>query len=378
MIRSSSVHRPARGFTLIELLVVIAIIAVLIALLLPAVQAAREAARRAQCVNNIKQLGLGVHNYHTANNSFPPGAVNNARAQPGNINTDWAQWSPQAMLLPYVEQSPLYNAANFSWGYNPYGDPCTYINSTVANTVIRSFLCPSDPNAGSSNVSGGQSVGTGANNSYYASFGTTMDNMNYNNSDAPMAVATMVKTGCTGVFPYFMSYGVADLTDGTSNTIAFSEALGESNSSVTYRGNSTRGVNDSSPSSYVYDASTVPTTALNSFLQNCLTSFKAGTNPVTPQQKGLTWAYGAKGFTLFNTIQNPNDKQYPFGSCQMGCGSCGINVANTISAQSQHPGGVNVAMADGSVKFIKDTINRQTWFALGTRNNNEVISADQY
>ena len=142
----------SHGFTLIELLVVIAIIAVLIALLLPAVQAAREAARRSQCTNNIKQIGLGLHNYHSAHDAFPPGAINNARARAGNINTDWAQWSPQALLLPFVEQTPLYNAANFSWGYNPFGDPCTQINSTVANTVISSFLCPSDTNAGKTGI----------------------------------------------------------------------------------------------------------------------------------------------------------------------------------------------------------------------------------
>ena len=378
MLTSCPSRRPVRGFTLIELLVVIAIIAVLIALLLPAVQSAREAARRSQCTNNIKQLGLGVHNYHTANNSFPPGAVNNARSAPGNINTDWAQWSAQAMLLPFVEQTALYNAANFSWGYNPYGDPCTRINSTVANTVIASFLCPSDPNAGSSKVGGGQTSGSGANNSYYGSIGTTTDNMNYGNSDAAMVTATMTKTGCTGLFPYFMSYGVADCTDGTSNTIAFSEALGQNSQIPTYRGNSTRGVGDSSPTSYVYDASTIQNNGLTQFLQNCYTSFKNGTNPMGQQQKGLTWAYGAKGFTLFNTVQNPNDKQYPFGSCQMGCDGCGINVANTIGAQSQHPGGVNVAMADGSVKFIKDTIARRTWFALGTRAGGEVISSDSY
>ena len=162
--------RRSRGFTLIELLVVIAIIAVLIALLLPAVQAAREAARRSQCTNNMKQIGLGIHNYHSTHDVFPMGAVNGPRAALGQIYGDWAQWSPQAQLLPFVEQTPLYNAANFNWAYNPFGDPCTSINSTVSNTVINSFLCPSDPNAART-----------ANNSYYASMGTTSDNMNYGN-----------------------------------------------------------------------------------------------------------------------------------------------------------------------------------------------------
>src|SRR3954451_7113913 len=110
--------RKRRGFTLIELLVVIAIIAVLIALLLPAVQAAREAARRAQCVNNLKQLGLALHNYNSATGAFPPGTVSTmadpTQGVPDGLST-WTSWSPQAMLLPYLEQTALYNATNFNW-----------------------------------------------------------------------------------------------------------------------------------------------------------------------------------------------------------------------------------------------------------------------
>src|SRR4051794_15807630 len=108
-----------RGFTLIELLVVIAIIAVLISLLLPAVQSAREAARRAQCTNNLKQIGLALHNYHTANNSFPPGAA--ASKNPvntgdgGDLCINWMGWSAQALMLSYLEAAPIYNAINFSF-----------------------------------------------------------------------------------------------------------------------------------------------------------------------------------------------------------------------------------------------------------------------
>ena len=287
---------------------------------------------------------------------------------PATPNTDWAQWSPQAQMLPFVEQTPLYNAINFNWGYNPFGDLCGQINSTGASTFIKSFLCPSDPYAGRT-----------ASNSYYASFGTTTDNMNYNNSGGTVPPDTrFTATGSSGAFAYFYYIGIRDMTDGSSNTIAFSEALAGNGTQPTYRANSTRGVSD--PGCYVYDVQTVAIATVNQALQNCYTQFKNNTNTQldTPIQKGLTWAYGAKGFTLFNTVQTPNDKQYPFGTCQYGCDGCGINVANFVDAQSYHPGGVNAAMADGSVRFIKDTIARQIWWGLGTRAGREVISADQY
>src|SRR5215207_9851883 len=132
MASSRSRFASTRGFTLIELLVVIAIIAVLIALLLPAVQAAREAARRAQCVNNLKQIALALHNYHDTVGSLPPGAINNA-----SYGGTWWNWI--AFSLPYMEQAPLYNSINFSWGnFNVRNE------LTVSRAILRSYLCPTD------------------------------------------------------------------------------------------------------------------------------------------------------------------------------------------------------------------------------------------
>src|SRR5438309_6333244 len=132
--------KARRGFTLIELLVVIAIIAVLIALLLPAVQSAREAARRIQCVNNLKQIGLGMHNYHSANNAFP---LSDTVAWCGyGYNSDWGAWSAHALLLGYMEGQPIYNNCNFNWV--AYFSQGFKINLTVTNTIVNSFICPSD------------------------------------------------------------------------------------------------------------------------------------------------------------------------------------------------------------------------------------------
>jgi len=378
------IRTRARGFTLIELLVVIAIIAVLIALLLPAVQAAREAARRAQCTNNLKQIGLAIHNYHTANNTFPPGASASFNSiNPSNGGSPciaWTGWSAQALMLPFLEQTPIYNAANFY--FDPINDPQSY-NTTAFYTKINAFLCPSDGNAGSSG-SGGSSACI---NSYYASIGTT----NYANAGTVNGSSISQcngGTGSTGVFYYATSYGIQNITDGTSNTVAYSESLAGTNGNN--RVNYSSGVNVTIAGPSVYDAwqtiTTIPATAPGPLMASALTSCStawatatAGTSLST--NKGWYWAWGADTMSMFNTIVPPSSTQFTWGACRFGCSGCGVQSAdhsNITNANSNHPGGANVMMADGSVHFIKSSIAMQTWWQLGTRADGEIISSDSY
>lgn len=366
-----------RGFTLIELLVVIAIIAVLIALLLPAVQSAREAARRAQCVNNLKQLALATHNYHSIHNALP--ASNMFLGPSADQGWGWnASWT--VMLLPNLEQSPLYNAYNFSV---PPADSGQNFNSTVTWSLISFLTCPSDnvkarpanPWAPSNYV--GNHGGPGTMRMWSGTvveFLTKSSPGQFSSQGWPAGTFWWGADGNLGFF------GFEGVTDGTSNTALFSEKLlGTTNGSppATAGGpGAKRGIFlvDSLPTNYNSGSQDSALQAIR------LCQSLPGTQTARGESwlQGFTWAMGYQWHSVVNLYQhyntpnkltclNPNDPGGLWG------GTSGMSTAT-----SNHAGGVNVAFTDGSVKFIKDSIAPTTWWALGTRNGEEVISSDSY
>ncbi len=317
-------HRRS-GFTLIELLVVIAIISVLIALLLPAVQAAREAARRAQCVNNLKQIGLGLHNYFESRNALPGADMVYNSANPTEL-------SALSQVLPYLEQSSVYNSINCDFSYQ---DPN---NLTAMMTVINGFICPSDlPDAIPS--LGGQT-------NYMANMGSGIVWQAAIGSNAGLPQPN-------GVFYGDSATTFAAITDGLSNTTFFSErVLADGNNAIV------------SPIADVFFSPGFPTTP-DDAMQQCLAVNIWNLANQFPLFMGAPWLCGQH---IFLHVTPPNSR------------SCGFFIAlrAVMPPSSHHPGGVNAGFCDGSVKFVKDSVNLQTWRALGTRAGGEVVSSDSY
>jgi len=349
-----------RGFTLIELLVVIAIIAVLIALLLPAVQAAREAARRAQCVNNLKQIGLALHNYHSSQDSFPIGEMRPGIG-PSGQNGAWQYWGALALLAPYMEQSAAYNTMNFN--YWAASDPP---NTTTQNMTVSSFLCPSD---------GGRDGSI--QNNYKASTGTfakiqTGGGSNGQGSGLPT----------NGMFTLNLCYGVRDATDGTSNTIAFGEQMGGDGQRAKWTrsdgwGGGISGWDLAAGGTGVIGDALAEFTQFKTMEASCDANGYRKANVTEANWAGRWWTVGGFNLSLFNTIQTPNGPHVM--GCRSDCSSgCWPEQNGPAMSTSPHPGGAGFLFSDGSVRFIKDSIAQKTYMGLGTRNGGEVISSDSY
>jgi prepilin-type N-terminal cleavage/methylation domain-containing protein/prepilin-type processing-associated H-X9-DG protein len=373
-----------RAFTLIELLVVIAIIAVLIALLLPAVQAAREAARRAQCTNNLKQMGLAIQNYISANNSFPPLCASynygTTTALPSANAGGWPlAW--MVTLLPYCEQGPLYNAANFSAGMS---DPPNM--NTITSTKVAAYQCPSE------NLKVGPWVSTNMAN-YRCNVGGPGTILAWSGPIVPMYPA---QNGSSG--PLLPStngnqttFGIEGVTDGTSNTAAISEKLIGTGDYGNSGGNSTitpgnkplslRGVFAVTPSvTITIDQGGIPGgQAAQALYAAC--NAVPGTQTLNGSSGwwcGFSWD-GNTGWNLdFNSYNHWNTPNKLSCVNPNSWDNLTGGPTDAITPASNHPGGVNVAFCDGSVHFLKDSVSVQTWWALGTRNMGEVISSDSY
>jgi prepilin-type N-terminal cleavage/methylation domain-containing protein/prepilin-type processing-associated H-X9-DG protein len=381
--RSIEIH-ARRGFTLIELLVVIAIIAVLIALLLPAVQAAREAARRAQCINNMKQLGLATANYESANGAYPASYGSSADANlPADAWETWGSWSPQSIMLPYVEQSALYNAINFnvvSHGdysvANQTGSHYDVKNITAVTTRIASFVCPSAP----------LPVGTyyskpNPGNSYFASVGSSLHWVGASGSSRPNGI--FMFGGALNGVDSAQPRRIADVTDGTSNTIAFGEwRIGDFDNNilsiqdVINIGTDPPGITGDGWGDPKMNMPAGSANLLN-WMNQCagFAPKSLGSGNTNMSYLGRNWNQGMFGWTLGNTLLAPNSGYF---NCRM----CGWNgdwdCPGHYGLSSYHPGGGNIAMADGSVRFLKSSTAYNIIWALGSRAQGEVVSSDAY
>jgi len=332
------------GFTLIELLVVIAIIAVLIALLLPAVQAAREAARRAQCTNNLKQIGLAMHSYHDQQGTLPPGVK----------GCCWGTWL--LFILPYIEQGNMFNAWNAA-GNDRYENSglqtgqfqyAGAANTTVTSRRISTYQCPTDPNA--NNLVG---IGSVTSQNYVVNFGNTITTQPpfflFNNIKMPFLGAPFTDMGSpdTDVTAGLQqgtpagTVNFAGIPDGLSTTMLTSEVL--VGTGFDYRGFSWWG----------YAAQFTGLNGPNSSSPDILQSQNfCGSVPPNPPCTGATGSVSSGGvYTGLGMVNNP---------------------------RSKHPGGVNAGMGDGSVRFIKSSVNIFIFQALSSAKGSEVISSDAY
>jgi len=363
--------RERRAFTLIELLVVIAIIAVLIALLLPAVQAAREAARRAQCVNNLKQLGLAAQNYVSSNNCFPP-----QTSYPSQAGTVLLGFTWYYAIFPQMEQNQIFNAVNFS--VSPQS-PAQY---SAGITKVNALLCPSE----SASLQlypitlNGATVYYAVSN-YVGNYGGPAAYQPYSGTIVPGF--DIEPTATSTMLPVI---GIQSITDGTSNTGLVSERLLSlypfgSTTSLVYpqATNGFRAVFTGTNGVTANSSTAALNTAL-SFAQGC-NSIPSATASLFPAVVGVEMMFGHPGYPVLTSYMHwtpPNSVPCANSSDGFASNAYGVGPWGSASASSLHAGGVNVGFADGSVHFIKSSVSLPAWWGLGSRNGGEVISSDQY
>jgi len=327
-----------RGATLIELLTVIAVISLVTALLLPAVQRAREAARRASCANNLRQIGLALHEYDGTYQCFPPAATHE---MPWGGTTIERSYSPHTHLLPYLDQGELYNAINFNMDAwlpnqpNPLnGAGGNYANRTAYHTRIEAFMCPSD--------AGG--IGEVATNNYRANIGLLNETLQ---------VPGRPDNGI-GLFSTHQRIRARDVPDGLSHTAAFSERLRGSGQSVRFV--------PERDIALFSDPDTLRT--VDDYVQACETI--ANPNAAYFEYAGRFWFFASSLYTWYNHALVPNARTPD-------CANMGMGYWGVHTARSWHFGGVNLLLADGSVRFVSENIERDAWRALATRNRGEVV-----
>jgi prepilin-type N-terminal cleavage/methylation domain-containing protein/prepilin-type processing-associated H-X9-DG protein len=346
-LRKSSVL--GRGFTLIELLVVIAIIAVLIALLLPAVQAAREAARRAQCVNNLKQIGLAINNYESSNSSYPMGNITQSWFDSQTCTGVHYGHTVMSYILLFIEGSNQWSAINYSLPYN------TFAQTTAFYTKVSSYICPSDSTAASLPL---EFIAT-AQTSYAAVRGIR-ENIFWTQAN-PSASNRCGANDSEGLFGANISYRVAEVTDGTSNTMMFGE---------TSRFKEEEGSSSHFSFWNVAGAWAGPpwTSATPAWPDDVRITGGAFVVPVLNSPPVING-----GPACQENVTAPHSLNWSLPANNPPClylGQWGF--------RSRHPGGANFGFADGSVRFVKNSVNYLVYRALGTRNVGEVISSDAY